>query len=225
MTKQYFKIAGGMPWTNVFGAQLKWVQATTDSGFPSQWRRPKGLTSTINGEPLSLDTVIEKATQASMSGQLIITIPNTPDGVFKIANRTFWLRDQHVRYLDQYSGKTLQHYTWDDVGILMELRLIAMRLHQGEYGLLNWWIVLCVTLLFTLSTSAGLIAYLLRKPKGRWGLPTVPEGFNVPPKFFLIIIFLGVLFPLFGISLVVLYVTDKLLRWAKAKKQRLSIPS
>ncbi len=98
----------------------------------------------------------------------------------------------------------MKAYRWSDVGILMELRQIAMRLHQGEYGFANWLIVLIVSLLFAVSTVAGLISYLLRKPEGRWGMPTVPEQFKVGKLLFLIIIGLGVLFPLFGLSLLVL---------------------
>ncbi len=201
-------LAGGMPWTDIFGSQLKWVQAKTDTGYPKHWRSSKGLKSDVTASSgktaLSLDDMVAIALQKNLEGRITVKLPRKSDGVFSVSNKSFWLRDQHVFHFDQYTGDTLKAYRWSDVGILMELRQIAMRLHQGEYGFANWLIVLIVSLLFAVSTVAGLISYLLRKPEGRWGMPTVPEQFKVGKLLFLIIIGLGVLFPLFGLSLLVL---------------------
>ena len=123
-----------------------------------------------------------------------------------MANRAFWLSDQKVFYIDAYSGKKIQYQEWSDVGLLMDLRQVAMRFHQGQYGAANWWFVLAVTLVFTFSTVAGLTSYLMRKPKGRWGFPQVPDDFRVSRLLVVFIIGLGVIFPMLGISLVVLFV-------------------
>ena len=192
-------LAGGMPWTDIFGSQLKWVQAKTDTGYPRHWRSGKGLKSvekaSADHSALSLDSMVAVALQQKLDGVITIKLPRKSDDVFSVSNRSFWLRDQQVFHFDQYTGDTLQSYRWSDVGILMELRQVAMRLHQGEYGFANWLLVLIVALLFAVSTAAGLISYLLRKPEGRWGIPTVPEQFKVGKFLFFGIVGLGVLFP------------------------------
>ena len=197
-------LAGGMPWTQVFGGQLTWLQEKTQTGYPQQWRSSE-LTSTINGHRLSLDNMIAIAKNQQLKGIVSITLPMGVEDVFKVSNRSFWLRDQQVLYFDQYSGHLKKSYDWSEVGVLMNLRQIAMRLHQGEYGLSNWLFVLIVTLLFTISTIAGLVSYILRKPKNGWGLPKVPAHFTVGRTLVFIIIGLGIVFPLLGISLVVLW--------------------
>jgi len=213
-------LAGGMPWTNIFGSQLKWVQEKTHTGYPTHWRSIKGLSSQPISQtaPLSLDAIIGIAQAQQLPGKLSIKLPVGEHGVFSIANRSLWLRDQQVLHIDQYSGDIIKQHTWTDVGILMEMRQIAMRLHQGEYGFANWLAVLLITLVFTLSTAAGLISYLVRKPKGRWGLPSVPAEFRVDGALAVGIIILALMFPTFGISLLLLWLYEYLATLLKHKK-------
>lgn len=205
-------LMGGMPWTDVFGSQLKWVQAKTETGYPKHWRSPKGLKSVVGDPVLSLDEMIAIALSQNLDGKITLKLPKNERGVFSVSNRSLWLRDQQVFHFDQYSGAVIKSYIWSDVGILMEMRQVAMRLHQGEYGLANWLVVLLVSLLFAISTAAGLASYLLRKPSGRWGIPIVPEQFQVGKILFVSILFLGVIFPLLGLSLIVLWLLETLKR-------------
>jgi uncharacterized iron-regulated membrane protein len=114
-----------------------------------------------------------------------------------------------VIHIDQYSGEVIAAYNWNDVGILMETRQVFMRFHQGEYGLINWLVMLGIGLAFIVMTSAGLTSYLMRKSKGSWSIPQVPARFNVDKTLVLMIILLGILFPMFGASLVLLWLWGK----------------
>lgn len=203
-------LSGGMPWTDTFGGGLKWVQKQTNTGYPTHWNNARGLESSGGEQALSLDRMVEIAKNQQLPGQLTIKLPMDETQVFSVTNRSLWLRDQQSLHFDQYTGNLVKSYHWGDVGILMEMRQIAMRLHQGEYGFANWIIVLVIVLLFTVSTSAGLVSYILRKPKGRWGIPTVPEGFQVGLGIISIIAVLGVVFPIFGASLLVIILFDGL---------------
>jgi uncharacterized iron-regulated membrane protein len=202
-------LAGGMPWTDVFGSSLKWVQSNTDTGYPKTWKA-KSLTrsQTLGAEPLSLDQMVTVAKGLDLPGEIAIELPASANGVYSVSNRAFYLNDQKVFHFDQYSGQLITSHDWSDVGILMDLRQIFMRLHQGEYGFANWLIVLVSAGLFILSTIAGLVSYLMRKPKGRWGIPEVPEKFIVGKILFTMIIVLGFVFPLFGASLILLWLWD-----------------
>lgn len=200
-------IAGGMPWTDVFGSNLKWVQAQTDTGFPPYWRNAKGLSSTLpntSSVPINLDQIVQMEKVRALKGAITITLPQGERGVYSVRNRSFWLDDQEVVHIDQYSGETIKHLHYQEVGVLMDLRLVFMRLHQGEYGLSNWLIVLVVTVLFTLTTVASLVSYLYRKPKHHWGLPRTPNNFRVDALLLLLILALGMLFPMFGLTVVII---------------------
>lgn len=206
-------LAGGMPWTEVFGENLKWVQKQTDSGYPQHWRNAKGLESDIklnHQVALSLDDVIAISETRNLSGNITIKLPMKDTGVYTISNRSFWLDDQHVIHLDQYSGAVIKNLNWSQVGVLMNLRQVFMRLHQGEYGVVSLIVVLLVSLTFFIATLASIISYIGRKPKGRWGLPEVPEHFNAGIPIVLVMVFLGALFPTFGLSVILILITGYL---------------
>lgn len=205
-------LAGGMPWTNVFGSQLKWVQKQTDTGYPTHWRARDGLKSQplANQQAISIDEVLQTDAVSQLTGKLTLTLPQDEQGVYSVSNRSFYLSDQQVVYVDQYSGAVIQHYTWEDVGFLMDVRQVFMRLHQGEYGFSNWLVALLVCVLFTLSTIAGLVSYLYRKPKQGWGIVKTPEHFRAGRIVLTCLVVLGVMFPLLGGSLVLLFCYEKI---------------
>lgn len=215
-------LAGGMPWTELFGDQLKWVQKQTNTGYPQHWRNSKGLQSVVSekggAQSMSLDQVVEIIEQHALPGEITIKPPQGNSGVYTFSNRAFWLDDQQVIHLDQYSGQPIKQLKWNQVGGLMELRQIFMRLHQGEYGLVSLLAVLLVTLTFLVSTIASLVSYLVRKPKGRWGLPKVPEGFNAGATIVIAIVAMGILFPAFGISLILIYIAEQAMKLIQVRR-------
>lgn len=203
-------LAGGMPWTDLFGSQLKWVQSQTDTGYPSTWRSSANQSQVTGANALNLDDMVAIAQQDNLPGAVTLKLPHGEAAVFTVGNRSTFLQDQVVKHYDQYTGGLVKAHTWDDVGILMDVRQVFMKLHQGQYGLISWLAVMIVALLFAVSTAAGLVSYLIRKPKGGWGLPTVPAGFRVDWVVVVLIIGMGVLFPMLGGSLLLLWIWETL---------------
>ena len=219
-------LAGGMPWTELFGDNLKWVQKQTDTGYPQHWRNSKGLSSDLIQaqqealKPIILDDVVNIAMKQNLAGVITIKLPQDEEGVYTIENRSMWLEDQKVTHIDQYDGSTVKSLEWNQVGILMVLRQVFMRLHQGEYGLANLIAALIVALALFVSTVASMVSYVIRKPKGRWGLPKVPESFNAGLGVVFAITALALLFPAFGLSLVLIL----LLSWFASVFRKVKSP-
>ena len=221
-------LAGGMPWTQLFGDNLKWVQTQTDTGYPKHWRNSKGLASNFElarqtkANSIDLDQVIKLAEQQTLLGEITIKLPKNDKGVYSISNTSKWLEDQKVIHVDQYSGGIIKALDWKQVGILMDLRQVFMRLHQGEYGVLNLVITLLAALSLFVSTSAAMISYLIRKPKGHWGLPKVPESFNAGAGILAIMVLLGIIFPAFGGSVLLIVMAGYLLNLLAAPKESIN---
>ena len=210
-------LAGGMPWTEIFGDNLKWVQTKTDTGYPQHWRNAKGLKSapSAQNKPLTIDQVVAISNKHNLAGEITIKIPMQQDGVYTVSNKALWLDAQRVLHLDQYSGTIIKALNWNQVGILMNLRQVFMRLHQGEYSVINLIAVLLIALTFFVATLASLISYLVRKPKGRWGLPKVPETFNAGLPVVFMIAILGLVFPAFGLSVVLIIGFERLTKFIR----------
>lgn len=193
-------IAGGLPWTDLFGANFQKLKDMTHSGYPATWFSSRSLNSTISGEALTLDEMVAVAREQNLPGSVYLALPTTSDGVFSVSNRAN-LSDQQVMHFDQYSGERLVHHTWDEVGALSAGQQVVMRLHQGEFfGLANWLVALITCIALVGLCLAAIASYLLRKPAGKWGLPKPPAAFKVGYGTIIVIVLLGLLLPAFGIS-------------------------
>jgi uncharacterized iron-regulated membrane protein len=202
-------LAGGLPWTDIFGESFKWVQRKTGTGFPVTWES-QTLKSQPEGKALELDNIIAKAKQFNLEGVVTIDLPQSPMGVYSLYNQTSELSLLRKIHLDQYTGEVIKSHTWADVGILMKARLWAMAFHQGEFGWWNWYLMFLVaTGLFVLSVSA-IVSYFFRKQPGSLGIPKIPSHLSPGIALIAIIALLGVVLPLFGASVLVILVISKL---------------
>jgi uncharacterized iron-regulated membrane protein len=204
-------LAGGLPWTDVWGEGFRMVQQKTGAGFPATWDS-RALKSNPKGEAIPLDEVVNKAKLLDLNGKTVIDLPQNATGVYSIYNETSELSEMKKIHLDQYSGEVLVSHTWADVGILMKARLWAMAFHQGEFGLWNWYLMIFVAIgLFTLSMSA-IISYAYRKTPGTLAIPKVPEHISFGIPLIVIVVMLGILLPLFGLSVLLLFLYSKLMQ-------------
>jgi len=203
-------LAGGLPWTDVFGGNFQLLQNITNTGYPKTWEG-KGLTSQISGKPLPLDSVVTIGKNLNLKGKLNVGLPQNEMGVFIIYNETFDLNAQKRFYIDQYSGKQIMKHNWSDVGILMRARMWFMAFHQGQFGTWNLLLMLCISILLTFVALAALVSYLKRKQVGDWGVPKVPKKFKVGYGIIAIIVVLGLCFPLFGISVLLIVLMESII--------------
>ena len=196
-------IAGGLPWTDVFGANFKQLQKLTNTGYPKTWNG-KGLTSVASGKALSLDEMVVIAKQQNLKGLVSVGLPKNSKSTFSVSNKTFDLEVQKMLHFDQYSGELVKKHNWNDVGFLMRGRMWVMAFHQGQFGAWNWWLMFGVALLLTFMSIGAIVSYILRREKGSLGIPIVTNSFKVEPIILVLLLLLGILLPLFGISLLII---------------------
>lgn len=204
-------LAGGFPWTDVFGGNFKWVQKVTNTGYPSTWEGGK-LQSEAQGSPLPLDNIVTIAKDLNLQGIVSISFPKSEKGVFSVSNQTAELNQQKMYHLDQFTGKQVLKHNWEDVGFLMRGRMWLMAFHQGEFGPWNWWLMLCTGIALVMMSISAIVSYILRKRKGSWSIPKIPSTFKVGYGLLAIMMILGIVFPLFGISLVLLWLYELIKR-------------
>lgn len=210
-------LAGGLPWTDVFGSNFKWVQKVTNTGYPKTWSG-RGLTSTAKDKAITIEEMIMIANQQNLPGIITLGLPKSPKSTFSVSNDTFPLEAKKALHFDQYSGKLIKEHTWSDVGVLMRARMWVMAFHQGQFGGWNWWLMFFIAIGLTLMTIAGLFSYLYRKTKGNWGIPKVSKQFTVGKIIIGCLILLAIIFPLFGVSLLLIILFEAYKKRALLKK-------
>ena len=201
-------LAGGFPWTDVFGSNFKTLQKITDTGYPQSWTgRQLQSTSTPNTKKITLDDVVTIAKKQELKGEVSIHFPKGKTGFYSISNQyPTDLNLQQKIHIDQYTGKQIISNTWSDVGILMQGRMWFMAFHQGEFGTWNWVLVFCTALALGLMSIAAIFSYILRKEKNNLGIPKVPTSFNPSYGIIVLIALCALLFPLFGLSLILVII-------------------
>ncbi|WP_318437626.1 PepSY-associated TM helix domain-containing protein [Photobacterium leiognathi] len=210
-------LAGGLPWTELFGSNFKTVRDQTGTGYPAGYYG-RGLESdpTKAANKLDLDDVVTIAKDKDLAGVVTITIPKKPKGIYSISNRAEALKDQQQIHVDQYSGNVIKTFSWSDVGALSNGRHVVMRIHQGEFfGQANWYFMLGLCVLTAVLSASALVSYCLRKPKKSLGLPKTARDKQVGVLLWGSMLLLGITLPMFGISLLAimtLWLISKILK-------------
>ena len=189
-------LAGGLPWTDVFGGNFKKLQEVTHTGFPKEWFGV-GVKSDFKGKELSLDEIINISKKQNLPGKITIDLPKQKQGVFSVSNQIMPLQEMKKLHFDAYSGAQLMELGWSDIGVLMRARLWVMAFHQGQMGDWNFILMLFVAIALTVISVAGLLSFRARS----WGIPSAPDNFKVGVGIITSVGVLAVLFPLFGMSL------------------------
>lgn len=196
-------LAGGFPWTDVFGSNFKTLQKITNTGYPKTWGG-RGLTSVVKDKKLTLNEMVTIANKQNLKGIVSVGLPRSPKSTFSISNKTVDLNAQKMLHFDQYSGELIKQHNWSDVGFLMRGRMWVMAFHQGQFGGWNWWLMFTLSIVLTIMSVSAIISYLYRKPKDNWGIPKISNKFKLDKGIIALIILLGIIFPMFGFSLILI---------------------
>lgn len=199
-------LAGGFPWTDVFGTSFKKIQEITHTGYPPEWTG-KGIQSTPKDTQISLDNVVHIAKKLELKGEVTLEFPKDKSGFYSISNRNPQdLSSQQKIIIDSYSGSIIKHSQWSDVGVLMRARMWLMAFHQGEFGLWNFILILITAIGLTFMSISALISLILKKRNTKFGIPKVPANFRLNYIILTLIIILGLILPLFGLSLMIIMI-------------------
>ncbi|WP_224825557.1 PepSY domain-containing protein [Cognatishimia sp. MH4019] len=205
-------IVTGLPWTDVWGGGLSYVQEQT--GTKSKSLRFGGDvpgSTTSEGFPVAYAEVFEVA----RSEGLVYPLEMRPA---KGAGGAYWVRsasknrfEQTELIVDQYSGAVLKRHDFEKNPALAQGVSLGISFHQGElYGWLNLAQNTLAAALGVVLSVSGFVAWWMRRPAGSLGVPAAPDaalGTGMIP----LVIALMILLPLMGLSLIVALALDWLI--------------
>jgi uncharacterized iron-regulated membrane protein len=175
-----------------------------------------GMDMSGNENMLSVQQLMKKVENAEISKPYSIVYPSTEDGVYTVAKSSntgvtgldVSPYDEMTSYFDHYNGKLIAKVGYDDYGILAKWFTWGIPLHEGHlFGWPNKIINLIVCLAFVFVIFWGIKTWLSRKKKGEFSAPpNTSKGVSV--GFIIIMILLGIVMPLFGISLLLVILLE-----------------
>ncbi|HAV49483.1 MAG TPA: PepSY domain-containing protein, partial [Brevundimonas sp.] len=213
----------GMPWSAVWGDKFLNVMRESGLGRPpapaaaSAWSHGKGhnapsgtgwtmehavLHAPSEG-PGILSRVIATAEAEGVGQPYTVSIPEDPSLAFSIARLTRQAEDARSLYVDGMTGQVVGDLRWEQFGGGAKAFEWGIAVHQGmQYGEINRLLMLfgCIGI-WVLGISGGLMAWK-RRPRGA-GLTAPPRPTDPRARAAVlgIVVPLGVIFPLTGLSL------------------------
>jgi len=215
-------ILTGLPWANVWGGYLKEVRTITGAtDGPQDWTTSsheghKGMAMAHHAiDPTPLDRIVANVAPLHLAGPILIAPPAAMDGLWTAKSDS---GDRPLRVkltIDGASGTIVKREDFADNHWVDRAVGYGVAAHEGQlFGLANQLLGMVAALGLVLLAASGAVLWWRRRPVGLLGAP-LPLG---RPRFGagLIggILALGVLFPMFGVSLAGMLVAE----WAVLRR-------
>jgi uncharacterized iron-regulated membrane protein len=180
------------------------AQLVVDQKVVDQKESPSGISDVFNA-------IIALAIKEGAPPGFSVAFPEGETGVYTVSAAPNDPKQEVTMHMDQYSGKLLASVGWKDYGLVPKAVEMGVAIHTGRYfGLANQLLMLFAASVTILLSVTGAIMWWQRRPKGvgLLGAPEMPpyvQNWKAPLA---IVAVLGLIFPLVGLSLVVVLLLD-----------------
>ncbi|MEM8658754.1 MAG: PepSY domain-containing protein, partial [Pseudomonadota bacterium] len=171
-------IITGLPWTDVWGGSLGYVQDKTGQSSKSLRFGGDVPTSTAaEGTPIAFAQVFEAARSEGLTAPYEMRPAKPGDGAFWIRSASKIRSEQTELIVDQYTGAVLKRHDFADNPPVARAVSQGISFHQGElYGWLNLAQNTLAALMGVVLSVSGFVAWWMRRPAGTLGVPAAPEA-------------------------------------------------
>lgn len=202
----------GLPWTDVWGGGLSYVQKQT--GTKSKSLRFGGgapNSTTTEGETIPYAQVFAVAEAEGLAAPYEMRPPKNNEAAFWLRSASTDRFEQTELIVDQYSGALLKRHDFGANPGLAQAVSLGISFHQGElYGWANIVQNTLAAVLGVLLSVSGFVAWWMRRPAGSLGVPKAPEA-ALGSGMILLVIGLSIFLPLVGASLILALALDWLI--------------
>ncbi|SFK84839.1 PepSY-associated TM helix domain-containing protein [Brevibacillus centrosporus] len=183
---------------------------------------------THNSNMISVQQLMQEVEKEQISKPYSIVYPKNEEGVFTVSKGSntgitgldVSPYEEVTTYFDQYSGKLISKVGYEDYGILAKWFTWGIPLHEGHlFGWPNKLINLVVCLSFLLVIFWGFKSWLSRKKEGSFSAPPKASS-SVSISFLVLMVGLGVIMPLFGLSLILVVILEGMMPFMNKGNKR-----
>ncbi|MBM7068167.1 PepSY domain-containing protein [Actibacterium sp. 188UL27-1] len=205
-------IITGLPWTDVWGGGLSYVQERTGTKSKSLRFGGDVPDSTIaDGTPIAYQQVFDVAKAEGLVAPYEMRPAKGTEGAFWIRSASLNRYDQTELIVDQYSGAVLKRHDFAANPGVSQAVSLGISFHQGElYGWLNIAQNTLAAVLGVVLSVSGFVVWWMRRPAGSLGVPAAPEA-SLGTGMIVLVIALSLLLPLVGASLILVLALDWLI--------------
>ena len=170
----------------------------------------EGMTLEQAANGIGIDSAVSALAFQGMTTAYRLTLPRGPDGVYTAYTYPDRPEGQRTLHIDQYSGRVLGDVRYADYGPAAKAVELGVQIHMGNYfGRANQIVMLIACLGVIVLSITGPVMWWKRRPKGGLGAPRELHPLRLRTVA-LLTVGLGAVFPLAGLSLVVILIGDAL---------------
>ncbi len=165
--------------------------------------------------PVGIDSVVGFARTLGLAGRFQLSLPGDEAGVWTISHDTMSndgtdpMGDRTL-HIDQYTGHVLADVGFADYSAYAKMMAVGISFHEGDLGLWNLVLntVFCLSVIF--MAVSGFVLWWKRRPARAARLAAPPKPLDVPlwKGAAVIMVVLGMMFPLAGASMLAVLVFD-----------------
>jgi uncharacterized iron-regulated membrane protein len=168
---------------------------------------------------IGLDAALRSFDARGLAPGYSVSLPQGARGVYTASVYPDDLSRQRVVHLDQYSGKVLLDMRYADYGPLAKGLEWGINVHMGqEFGWLNQLLLVLACAGIVLLCVSATVMWWKRRPSGSLGVPPLPAHPRALKTVVGLLVIGGVLFPLVGLSLLVMLAVD--IGWVMRRQRR-----
>ena len=232
-----FLAATGMPWSAVWGAQVRkvvtaegWGRPPSPVGGPAgeedhsahggpppvPWALQDKAVVVAQAEPLPLGKVMAHVEALGLPRPYSVAIPSAPGKAWTASFQPDKVEDTRTLFLDPATGQALADMRFSQFGGGAKAIEWGIAVHQGqEFGWINKLVMLAGCAAIWVLGISALTMWWKRRPKGSLGAPSKPVDKRAYGPLAAVVVPLAVIYPLVGASLVVVLGADLLISRAR----------
>lgn len=231
----------GMPWSGIWGKGLQTAVATYGLGRPpspgpSPWQRGKGHDGHMaaakaalpwamqeaaapaghKGHDIGADRAVAIAVARGLTTPWLLVLPAEPGNPYLVTSVIEQAQDARAIYVDAVDGRVLADMRYAGFGIGARTIEWGIAVHQGQqYGEVNRLIMLAGCIAIMLLAISAPMLWWKRRRNGRLEAPPRAVNPNRARGVAAIMLAVGALFPLTGVTMVVALLIDRL--WLRGR--------
>ncbi|MBH9968065.1 PepSY-associated TM helix domain-containing protein [[Bacillus] enclensis] len=186
----------------------------------------QGASDKIEGQK-PIEEIITAAGENNIPRPFSIIFPADETGVFTVSKGSNTgvtgldvdPYEETTAYFDQYSGEMIAQIDFEDYGIIGKWFTWGIPLHEGHlFGVANKILNLLVCIAFLSAITMGFMSWMKRMKSGE---AKGPKRINKPWSIGVVVTLavLGILMPLFGLSVLVIFIVETVIYFRKKRKE------
>ncbi|UTF59744.1 PepSY domain-containing protein [Gilvimarinus sp. DA14] len=206
-----FLLLSGLPWALVWGGAFKEVRSWSSPPVQQDWNQSRAEEKKSWG-PMAVDNVfiseqaLVQIEALNFAPPVEVSVADPDLGTLKVSSQAQNRPLRADAWIDGTSGEVLRQKTFAERPLVDKVIGVGIAAHEGHlFGWLNQLLGVLVTLGLVLLSVTGAVLWWRRKPSDKLGAPAALPKTSLARVVGIMILALGVLLPVVGISLLVLW--------------------